>query len=416
MHHLALAGGSPVRDRPYPPWPRAGAAEREALDAVLASGSWDSRFGNCVRSFEDRFAAFQNARYAVCVSSGETALRLILQALELPAGAEVVLPAYTFVASATAVLQAGGVPVLADVDEQTLCLDPLAAEQLIGPNTYAIMPVHLGGLPAAIEELKDCADRHGLALVEDAAQAWGARYKGRGVGALGSAGGFSFHATKNLTAGEGGLIATNDQDLASRCRSLANCGRGDGEQRSAHLRLGGNFRMTEFQGALLGVALDRYPKEQRLRSTNAEALRSALTTVPGVDAQALPAAVDAHAWHLLILRVRLRDFAEIPKPLLVEALVAEGIPASGGYDRPIYSQPLFDARGSVSHRKGPCPVSERACLQEAIWIRQQVLLGDTNDALDVARAFEKLQRHRSELRALARRLPTVMTAAGSTDG
>ena len=397
MPELALFGGDPLRARAYPPWPQGGAREREYLDMVLESGGWDSRHGQFVRRFEAEFAAFQGARYAVCVSNGEAALRVALEALEIERGAEVILPAYTFVASATAVLQAGLVPVFADIDQRSYGLDPRSAELALSERTAAIMPVHLGGVPASMGSLQDLAERRGLALIEDAAQAWGTRYGGAGAGTIGNAGSFSFHASKNLTCGEGGVIVTDNTELAERCRSISNNGRAAVGGRYTHVRMGGNFRLSEFQGAVLCAALERYPEELQRRAENAVQLRKALNEIPGVRCQTLPRGTEQCSWHLIIARIDPVAFQGASKRTCVEALVAEGVPASEGYDAPVYSQPLFDDSQRAPHRGGNCGVAEQACASEAVWIRHNALIGSAEDALDVARAFEKVQRYAAEL-------------------
>ncbi len=397
MPELALVGGDPVRTQPFPRSPQAGERERELLGVVLDSGDWDSRHGQFVRRFEAEFAAFQGAGYAICVSNGEAALRTALDAMEIEPGSEVVVPAYTFVASATAVLQAGLVPVFADVDRRSYGLDARAVESVLSDRTAAIMPVHIGGVPASMRPLQSLAEREGLAIIEDAAQAWGSRYDGAGLGTIGKAGGFSFHASKNLTCGEGGVVLTNDGDLAERCRSVANNGRAPVGGRYTHVRLGGNFRLSEFQGAVLCAALERYPEELERRAANAAQLRQALREVPGVICQALPPGTEQCSWHLLVVRIDSRAFGGASKRACVDALVAEGIPASAGYDAPVYSQPLFDDTRRAPHRSGDCGVAEHACASEAVWVRHTALLGSVEDALDVARAFEKVQRHAAEL-------------------
>ncbi len=396
MPALAINGGEPIRQRPYPDWPQAGGRERELLEQVLASGNWDSRYGPFVRRFEKKFAAYQGARHAICVVNGEAALRVPLQELGMEPGAEVIVPAYTFVATATAVLHAGGVPVFADVEAEGLGLDPVAVEALVGPRTVAIVPVHIGGMPAAMSAIVRIAQRHSLAIIEDAAQAWGARIDGRGVGAIGRAGAFSFHASKNLTCGEGGAIVTDDDELAASYRSLANNGRGASGERYRHVRLGSNLRMSEFHGALLCAALERYPEELQRRDRNARALRAALERLPGVRSQAMAPEVETSSWHLVVLRLDRTAFGGVSKAALVAALTAEGIPATAGYDSPAYAQALF-RDSAVPHRVGDCPVAERACASETVWVRQNVLLGAEEDAIDVARALERVQRHAGEL-------------------
>jgi dTDP-4-amino-4,6-dideoxygalactose transaminase len=394
--NLALAGGASLRDTPYPSWPQAGPEELTALERVLESGNWSSSYGSEVRTFEESFARYQDARQGICVNSGEAALILAFRALQIPQGSEVIVPAYTFVASATAVVQVGATPVFVDVDPETYCIAPAALEAAIGPQTSAIMPVHFAGLPADMDPIMALAQRHDLRVLEDAAQAWGARYGNRAVGAIGDAGGFSFQASKNLTAGEGGIIVTDDADVAATCRSLADCGRAVTAQRYSHALLGGNHRMTEFQGAILRAQLDRYPGQLEVRTRNAALLTAELKGLPGVEPLAIPAG-HKHAWHLFVMRVCLQEFGGISKSTLVKALVAEGIPAAVGYSATPYQQPVFEDAGIAPSRREACPIAERACETEAVWVRHPALLGSTEDALDVARALAKVQAHHHEL-------------------
>lgn len=396
MANLALAGGASLRDTPYPSWPQAGPEELTALERVLESGNWSSSYGSEVRTFEESFARYQDARQGICVNSGEAALILAFRALQIPQGSEVIVPAYTFVASATAVVQVGATPVFVDVDPETYCIAPAALEAAIGPQTSAIMPVHFAGLPADMDPIMALAQRHDLRVLEDAAQAWGARYGNRAVGAIGDAGGFSFQASKNLTAGEGGIIVTDDADVAATCRSLADCGRAVTAQRYSHALLGGNHRMTEFQGAILRAQLDRYPGQLEVRTRNAALLTAELKGLPGVEPLAIPAG-HKHAWHLFVMRVCLQEFGGISKSTLVKALVAEGIPAAVGYSATPYQQPVFEDAGIAPSRREACPIAERACETEAVWVRHPALLGSTEDALDVARALAKVQAHHHEL-------------------
>ena len=399
MANLALAGGAPLRDMPYPSWPQAGPEELTALERVLQSGNWSSSYGSEVRTFEESFATYQDARQGICVNSGEAALILAFKALQIPPGSEVIVPAYTFVASATAVVQVGAIPVFVDVDPDTYCIAPDAVAAAIGPQTAAIMPVHFAGLPAEMDPIMALAQRHGLQVLEDAAQAWGARYGNRAVGAIGDAGGFSFQASKNLTAGEGGIIVTNDAEVAAICRSLADCGRSATAQRYSHALLGGNHRMTEFQGAILRAQLDRYPGQLELRTRNAAVLTEELRGLPGVEPLALPVG-HVHSWHLFVMRVGLQEFGGISKSTLVKALVAEGIPAAIGYSSAPYQQPVFETAGVAPSRHDACPIAERACETEAVWVRHPALLGSEEDALDVARALAKVQAHHHELSTL----------------
>jgi dTDP-4-amino-4,6-dideoxygalactose transaminase len=259
MAHLALAGGPPLRQKPFPQWPIWDQEEVDAVQAVVSSGRWGATQGTEVRHFEEEFAAYQDAAYGIAVVNGTVALKLALTAAGIGVGDEVIVPGYTFVATATAALEIGAVPVFADIDPHTYTLDPGHASACITPRTRAIVPVHLGGRPADMDALRSLAQRHDLMIIEDAAQAWGASWTDAKVGTLGDIGGFSFQASKNITAGEGGIMLCNDPTIGEMARSLSNCGRQPDGLWYAHYVLGGNYRLSEFHGAILRVQLRRYP-------------------------------------------------------------------------------------------------------------------------------------------------------------
>ncbi|HNT89793.1 MAG TPA: DegT/DnrJ/EryC1/StrS family aminotransferase, partial [Candidatus Hydrogenedentes bacterium] len=239
---LALLGGVPVRDearRPWPKWPISDELERATMLEVLESGAW--WYGERVRRFEDRYAAFQGAAHCVSCTSGTTALEIALQALGVQPGDEIITSPYTFVATASAVVRLGAVPVFADVDD-SWCIDPDRIEAAVTPRTRGIVPVHFGGRICDMDRINALADERGLFVLEDACHAWGSRWNERGAGVLGRCGVFSFQHSKNITAGEGGAIVTNDEDLALLCRSLVNCGRDPVKGWYLHVNFGTNAR------------------------------------------------------------------------------------------------------------------------------------------------------------------------------
>ncbi len=211
MPHLALNGGPPVRTESFPTWPIYTEEDAKAVGEVVLNGKWGCMSGTKVFAFAERFAAMQQAKHGVCVTNGTTALVIALQAVGVGPGDEVIVPAYTFIATPNAVLMSNGIPVFVDIDPETYNLDPDGVERAITPRTKAIMPVHFAGLPADMERLTAIARKHGLALIEDCAQAHGAQWNGKGVGPIGDIGGFSFQSSKNLNAGEGGIILTNNE-------------------------------------------------------------------------------------------------------------------------------------------------------------------------------------------------------------
>ena len=413
MAHLAIAGGTALRQAPFPAWPVWDQSDVQALQRVLQSGRWDALKGEEVSRFEAEFAAFQGAAHGVAVSNGTVALKLALIAAGVGPGDEVIVPGYTFIATATAALELGAIPVFADVDPESYTLDPDSVAACLTGRTRAIMPVHLGGCPADMDGLLALSRQHGLAVVEDAAQAWGAAWKGAQVGTLGQCGIVSFHASKNLTAGEGGMVLCDDPDTASLVRSLSNCGRHPDGLWYAHYLLGGNYRLSEFQGAVLRSQLQRYPQQLARRQANAAYLTEALAAVDGIAPLCPDARVTDNAYHVYFLKYDAERFGGIDKLRFIAALRAEGIPdLHAGYSLPAYRQPVMLAKnfglakppflnGSQAavpdYASVTCPVTEHLCDHEALWLRQNVLLGERRDMDDLVAAMDKVQRHLDEV-------------------
>ena len=272
---LALFGGSPVRTQPFPRWPIFGDAEEARLLRSLRSGNWGRLHGEEVAEFERRFAAMHGCRHGIAVVNGTVSLRIALLAAGIQAEDEVIVPPYTFISTASAVIEANAIPVFADVELETFNLDPRAVEAAITPRTKAIIPVHFAGQPAAMDRLMAIAREHRLVVIEDAAHAHGASDNGRPAGSLGHMASFSFQSSKNLTAGEGGIIITNDDATAEACRSIHNCGRvPDGIWYEHHV-VAGNYRLGEFQGAVLNAQLDRLDDQTATRDANGRISRHA---------------------------------------------------------------------------------------------------------------------------------------------
>lgn len=400
METLAIDGGPKVRTDPWPAWPVWDTNEENALLEVLRSGQWWSVGGRKVPEFEEAFARFQQARYAICVTNGTAALEVALRALGIGCGDEVIVPPYTFIATASSVLAVSATPVFVDVEPASLNLDPARIEAAITERTRAIIPVHIGGCPANMDAILEIARKHGLYVIEDAAQAHGAEWKGTKVGALGDCGTFSFQASKNLNCGEGGAILTNDEQVADRVWSVHNVGRTRSGGWYEHQVLGGNFRMTEWQAAILLAQLRRVPEQMERRSENAAYLAHLLDAVPGISPPKPDARVTRHAYHLFIVRYDASAFGGRSREDFLRALNAEGIPASAGYV-PLYKEVVFQhktqGKGSwcrwgrpIDYSAVECPVCEQAC-RDTIWIFQSLLLARKQDMEDIARAFAKIQ-------------------------
>src|SRR5947208_12733650 len=253
--------------------------ERRALNEVLESRVWWRTPGTKTLEFEQAFATFHGARHGIAVTNGTAALEVTMAGLGIGAGDEVILPDFTFVATASAVLFANALPVLVDVDPETYCIDCDLVEAAITPRTKAIIAVHMGGLPADLDRLKEIANRKGLVLVEDCAHAHASEWRGKRIGTFGVAGTFSFQATKLITAGEGGIIISNDDKFERQARSVHDCGRMPGEWFYSHFIYGSNYRLSEWQGAVLNVQLGRLDEQTKHRHKNARLLDKLLSQV-----------------------------------------------------------------------------------------------------------------------------------------
>ena len=316
----------------------------EAINRVLDSGAYV--LGEEVAAFEREFAAYSGGAFGVALNSGTSALHLALLAAKIGAGDEVITVPFTFVATVAAILYAGARPVLVDIAPRSLTLDVARLERAIGPRTRAIMPVHLFGQPADMEPILAIARRHGLVVIEDAAQAHGAEYKGRRAGSLGDLGCFSFYPGKNLGAyGEGGLVVTDNPDYARTIRML----RDWGQDRKYHHELKGyNFRMEGFQGAILRVKLRRLEAWTEARRAHAirydELLAGAGVTTPMATRDT------RHVYHVYAVRSAQRD-------QLQRELQAAGIQTGIHYPIPVHLQPAY---ADLGYKQGDFPESERA--------------------------------------------------------
>lgn len=405
---LAILGGTRVRTRPFATWPVFGQAEERRLLATLRSGNWGRLDGPEVAEFEHRFAEMHGCRHGIAVANGTVSLRVALLAADIGAEDEVIVPPYTFVSTATAVVEANAVPVFADVDLSTFNMDPKAVEAAITARTRAIIPVHFAGHPADMDEIMAIARDHELIVIEDAAHAHGARYRNRPAGSLGDLASFSFQSSKNLTSGEGGIITTNDDALADSCRSIQNCGRVPGGKWYEHHTISGNYRLGEFQGAVLNCQLDRLEEQTRTRDDNGRYLASRLADVPGLHPQTRLAACTRHSYHLFLLRLDAAFGAT--RQGVLRALEAEGIPCSAGYGYSLPDQPLFrnkafgpylpEASADLDYSQAQCPNADLLCREQSIWLEQNLLLGSREDMDDIACAFEKIYEHRQALAEL----------------
>lgn len=403
MRNLAFLGGKPVRTKPWPRWPVWDNREKKGLLKVLESGKWS--YGERVKEFEEKFAKFQKAKYCVTVSSGTTALETCLLALNIGPGDEVIVPAYTFMATASCVMRVGATVIFADVDPSTYCVTADSIASVITPRTKAIMPVHFAGLTADMETIMKLAGKHKLRVIEDACHAWGTMWRaggtsGKGAGTIGDMGCFSFYGSKNIAAGEGGAITTNDEKLANICRSYTNCGRGANTPWYQHYLMGSNLRLTEFQAAILLAQLGRLPRHIAKREANAGILNKELKKIPGLYPVPADQRSKPRSYHLYCMRFEPGEFG-CSREKLIKAAKAEGLDLVPGYPMPLYKQPMFLKRtGKPDYKKVHLPGTEKLCNESALWFRHNLLLGTKFDMRDIIEIFRKIQSHAEELRIM----------------
>jgi perosamine synthetase len=432
---LALLGGTPVLSKEaHTGWPLVEEEERRAVMRVLDRGILSGvPFAPESMALEEEFARYVGAKHCLLTHCGTSALVVALAAAGVRAGDEVIIPAYSFVATAIAVVQVGAIPVFADVDAVTGCLDPVAAAAAVTPRTRAIMPVHVHGCPADLAALLDVARKHDLLLVEDAAQAHGASFEGTPVGAIGVAGGFSMQSSKNLSAGEGGLFVTNDDALAEEAGAVRNFGqvvpRADasrydltrpleGVRATESSRLGSMYRGNEMMAAFARAQLAKLPERTARCQRNAERLSRALNELAGVSAPVVPEGrTSVHHKYRVRLdpeRAGVALSATTWRDAVVAALRAEGLEVVFWQGGPMSAQAVFQRRdvGGGFPRQQPGGTDLGANYDPAAYPRTSALLAgsfvlfsqscpliaQSNEVVDrYAEAFRRVWEHRRAL-------------------
>jgi len=403
---LAIQGGSPVRATPFSPWPIFGDEERDGLMRVLESRCWGFN-GPVEAEFVSKFAEFQGVDHVLCASNGSVTLELALKALGVGPGDEVIVPALTWIATAWGAIQVGAKPVFADIRESDWCLDPEDVRRKITPHTRAIIPVHLYSQLAQMDELLDLAKQHDLRVIEDCAHTHGSQWNGQAIGGMGDIGSFSFQHTKGMTAGEGGALTTNNDELADELHRLINCGRSPGPGKPTGF--GSNNRITEFQSAVLLGQLSRLPEQMATRTGNIAKLRDSLAEIDGIKVLEPKPEATRQGMYCLSLTFDEEAVGGIPQDVFISALKAEGIPCTPPYEI-VYESELWqpgvdtckfphgiDAEKQLGIHSS-CPVAERISHKTGIVIAHHALLGTEEDTKDIAAAFEKVTRLSKQLR------------------
>ena len=402
-NQLAISGGMPVRNTetdPWLSWPLTTTEEWESkieplLKEVYLSGNEGSG-GTMIERLGEEYAQYTGTNYALFMPHGTDSISAALAgALDLDVcsdGGEVIVPNYTFVATASAVLERRCTVVFVDISPETFTIDPAAVEAAIGPETRAILPVHLGGHPADMGALQEIARRHELAIIEDCAQAHGAEYQTKKVGALSDVGAFSFQASKNLTSGEGGMVTTNDKDIHDRVCAFMNVGRAPGGARWEYPRLGWNYRPSEYLAAIVLVRLELLEMQTDHRNRNAAYLSNALETIEGITPPEHADWVTKHGYHLYCLKYNSERFGGKSRQEFVDALSAEGIPCSIGYRSPLSQEPgMAHVAEKYPHliRSLPCPHAASVC-EQSVWLFQNLLLSSETDMDQIVAAIAKI--------------------------
>ena len=359
-----------------PAWPIATARESELLAQVLASPQWGG-FHPMVGEFEKQFAVYQGCTYGVSAVNGTVTLEMMLACAGIQPGDEVIVPAISFVSTATAVTRVGAVPVFVDIEPYSFNMDPLQVAAAISAKTRAVLAVHFGGALADVDALAALCAERGLLFFEDAAHAHGSEWKGKRAGSFGLASSFSFQNGKVMTAGEGGIVLTSDEALAARMRSYANQGRRPGFSFFHHFEAGNNYRITALQAAVLTAQLERLDSQIALRERNWRVFLEEYGDARGVTWQHVPEQVNRNSNYLVLGRV------DGDRDAFCARVQAEGIPCTPFYPHTLYGNPLYTS-GDAPCRVMPCPNAE-ACIRDAFWIGFRALMGDSEMTRAVAR-------------------------------
>lgn len=410
MEKLALFGGTAVQPR-VPDWPVRDARDEQALIEVVRSGVYGGypEPAPHARRFAADFAAMHDAAFGIACMNGTITLVTALIAAGIGWGDEVIVPAYTFMATAGAPMAAGAVPVIVDIDPANYCLDPKAVEAAITSRTRAIIPVHLGAQMADMDAMLDIAERHDLIVIEDCAHAHGARWRGRGAGTIGHFGSFSLQSSKIVTSGEGGILLCRTEEMAARATSIIDCGRPH-DPEGREYTMGSNYRMTELQAALANAGLDRLPEQIRQREESAAYMDEALSEVPGVRVLARDERHTTRSFYRYILAIDPQVFGG-DHERVCDALDAEGIPCWHGYPA-MHQYDLFHPTRSrlpvpsafpeyFDFASMSLPHAERACGLEAVWLDEAVFRDGPQGVDDAVAALRKIQANADQLRQAA---------------
>ena len=420
MSKLAILGGEKTRTEPYPDWPVWDQRDIDAVTEVIKSGRWGGYPypGPKTAELAKKFAEVQGGGYAVPMANGTVTMEVALRAAAIGWGDEVIVPAYTFQATASAPMAAGAIPVIVDVTPDTYCLDIKATEKALTPKTKAIICVHLGHQMTDMDALMALAEKHNLIVIEDCAHAHGAKWRGKGAGTIGHFGSFSLQSSKILTSGEGGILLCRTPELAAKAASIIDCGRphalgGGADDPNGLAMQGGNFRMSELQSAMALVGIERFPAQAKQREEMAAYMDEALSEIQGVRVLKRDERHTTRSFYRYIFAIDPAEFG-VEHDVLCGALDAEGVECWTGYAA-MHNYDLFQPQRSklavpnafpeyFDFKNMQLPEATRACEHEAVWLDEAVFRCGPKGVDDAVAAIKKIQQNVKELNAAAEAL------------
>ena len=420
MSELAILGGPKTRTEPYPEWPVWDKRDIDAVTEVIKSGRWGGYPypGPKTAELAKKFAEMQGGGYAVPMANGTVTMEVALRAAGIGWGDEVIVPAYTFQATASAPMAAGAIPVIVDVTPDTYCLDVKAAEKAITPKTKAVICVHLGHQMTDMDALIALAEKHNLVVIEDCAHAHGAKWRGKGAGTIGHFGSFSLQSSKILTSGEGGILLCRTPELASKAASIIDCGRphapgGGPESEEGEFMTGGNFRLGELAAALALVGIERFPAQAKQREEMAAYMDESLSEVHGVRVLKRDERHTTRSFYRYMFAIDPKEFG-VEHDVMCAALDAEGVDCWTGYEA-MHNYKLFQPQKSklavpnafpeyFKFDQMNLPVATQACEHEAVWLDENIFRCGTKGVDDAVAAVKKIQANSKELAEAAEKL------------
>lgn len=412
---LALLGGNPVRSKGTVlgvKWPVIEATDLKMYVHAFENKSWSehsNKEDELGEQFQEQYAKFMGVNYCQVTNAGTNALEAANRAFDIGPGDEVITQTNTFIATAQSILNVFALPVLIDSDPETFMINPDLIEERITARTRAIMPVHIGGAVANMDKILAIAEKHNLAVIEDACQAHSAEWRNKKVGAVGDLGCFSFQEFKSLPAGEGGAVIGNDEYLVSRVGGYVNNGRDPGGK--GRVFPGGNFRPASFQAANMLSQLKRHEEQNKHRDKNVAYLEKLLTEIDGISPTKKYDGQTRRAYYAYQMVYDKEHFSGLPKAKFMEALEAEGIPVKNGIDSNVHKDPAVDAylnldsfkkiyskeRLEKYKKERQCPVNEHLSEEKGIALYHAVFLGPKNDMEDIVAAIVKIKKNADKL-------------------